>query len=847
MNDKFFNVVDNKGAALQKRLVDNGDGTYAERVSASADIVQAVPGFRTSQGLLSAYGNFSEVSPGDFVTRVTYSNGQVVTALSAGPLVPGESRVVLDVPVYQPCALEVEGSVIRNRQQFATLTLFSNGDDGLPAPVPDPINIVSIYQSSADNGAVYSGSAGTVVTVNLETALPDPQVSAAGVYLSDWVHINGLVDSRLNYQNACIKYISPDRKQITFGFSDEAALPTLAIATVTPTLGTAKLHFYNNMGGASDGFGLRFTGTTATSAAFVSVFGDGDAQASGTLFGDQRATIASSAPQYLNGIFGNVEIKATSRYRLEARPSEAAVLDKAIEGISAVWAGRVARTAVKPSLQYPLRPRFRVYQPVGMSRPTDEITAISKAGTTTATVTHTGTRTYQVNEVVGIYGVRDITNFPQATGTITAVLSATQFQLVLGSAVTATSYGGSVCITNGGAAQPGIIGQNAQTVRQSPSNTEWLEVIGNTTWSGLSIGDYINMHGVRDSGGVDLAVCGAWEVAHLSTTTLLLKPITDILGVRVSPAMPALGTVALNCGGSVILRTTLRIHDLMLEEWSENKVMIDGQGTSRADKSIPVSIVNASLAVSAAQGTAVALGTNGAGAWTVRSGAVRTVDVASAAITATSTGSAIDVTANNGGQQFTFDVTAVSGTSPRMYPRIQESFDGGINWVTTFDLPPCVNSTDKTFITPPLPVLGTHYRSVRTLTGTTPSFTNSVTRTSRPMENPPIRRQLVDRIVSLTATTASTDFLYVDGCKRGQIVLALGAATTAPTIKLQVCDDIQANAWYDVPGATVAGTASATVASAMFDMPAAKFARLVPTVAGSGITADTYTLMLKAW
>ena len=160
---------------------------------------------------------------------------------------------------------------------------------------------------------------------------------------------------------------------------------------------------------------------------------------------------------------------------------------------------------------------------------------------------------------------------------------------------------------------------------------------------------------------------------------------------------------------------------------------------------------------------------------------------------------------------------------------------------------PVVNSTDKTFATPPLPVLGTHYRTIRTVTGTSPSFTNSVTRTSRPFDCPKHRRQLVDRVVSLAATTASTDYLYVEACRKGQLVLSLGAATTAPTLKLQVCEDIQANAWYDVPNSTVAGTASSTVVSAIFDLPPAKFARLIPTVAGSGITADTYTLMVKAW
>ena len=560
-------------------------------------VFQAVPDFRTAQDLLGAYNNFSEVTGADFVTLNSYSNGQKVTALSADPITSGESRITMNVPVYQPAALEVEASVIRNRQQFATLTLFSNGEDGAPSAVPNPINIVSIYQSSADGGVAYNAAAGTICTVILETALPE-QPDEGAVYLSDWINITGLVDSRLNYQNATIKFISADRKTLTFGFSDEAALPSLAIPAVTPTLGTAKVNFYNNMGGAAEGFGLRFTGTTVTSAAIVSVFGNGDAQVSGTLFGDHRVSVGSTAPQYLNGVMGNVELKATSRYRLEGAPRDASILDKGIESSTTQWNIRASRTAVKPSAHLPLYPRFRIFQPVGMSRPADKIAAISKAGTTTWTVTHSGTRTYQVGEIVGIYGVRDITNFAQTVAAVTNVVSPTQFQL-LGTTGTATSYGGFVSIINGGAAQPGIIGQHIQSVAQLTGQLEWLSVVANTTWSGVAVGDYVNLHGVCNDAGVNLAVDGAWEVANISTSTVILRPITDIKGVRVSPAMPALGTTPVNAGGAMILRTTARMHDLMLERWAQTKVEIDGQGTQRLDKALPIHVTNPTTTVTA--------------------------------------------------------------------------------------------------------------------------------------------------------------------------------------------------------------------------------------------------------
>ena len=579
---------------------------------ASGKVEQVVPDMSEKQNLITAFGNFEGVMEGDFITRTRYSNGQIVTALSAGPLYPGESSFILDTPIEQPCAMEVEASVVRNRQQFATITLFSNGATDTPAPVPDPINIVSISQSSAALGAAYTGTAGTVVTLTLETPVPDPAASPAGVYLSDWIHVKGLTDTRLNYQNAAISYISQDRKTLTFGFSDEIALPSLAIPVVTPALGTAKVYFYNNMGGASEGFGTRFTGTTPTQATLVSVSERGDAQVSGVLLGDHRATVATTAPQYLNGLMGNVELKASSRYRFESRAGECSFLDKTIEGLAATFNGRASRTSVKPTYQHKLRPRFRIYQPVGFSKPVAKITEISKSGTTTATVTHNGGYTFEVGNVVGIYGVRDITNFAQSTGTITAVLSPTQFQLVLGSAVTATSYGGTVSIINGGAAQPGVIAQNIQSVRQVPDQGDWLEFIGNTTWAGVSVGDYINVHGVMSSGGVDFAVDGAWEVAHLSTTTMYVKPVVDVYGKRVSPVTPSIGIAVVACGGTVILRSTLRIHDIMLESWSDNRVSIDGQGTARVDRALPVIPITTTTVASSISND-LAIGTSGAG------------------------------------------------------------------------------------------------------------------------------------------------------------------------------------------------------------------------------------------
>lgn len=216
----------------------------------------------------------------------------------------------------QPCALEVEASVVRNRQQFATLALYENGPNG-PDPVPDPINIISIYQCSGDFGISYNATAGAVCTVVPKRLCPCrdspvPCICRTGCMLLAW-------STHGSTTKTAPSSLSLETARPSFGVSDEATLPSLAVAPIAPPAGSAKLHFCNNMGGASDGFGIRFTGGTATSAALVSVFADGDAV---QRFARWRPSHhhRQYSPCIRGGTTGNVELKATSRYRLEAAP-----------------------------------------------------------------------------------------------------------------------------------------------------------------------------------------------------------------------------------------------------------------------------------------------------------------------------------------------------------------------------------------------------------------------------------------------------------------------------------------------------------------------------------------------
>lgn len=763
----------------------------------SGTVTQAIPDSEDRSTISAQWGWFTWVdwAWGDFVTAVGGTNWQSIVALSASPLTAGESVVVNTSKwVMQPAQMEFAGSFVRTWSSFATATLFANWPSG-PDPVPAPINIVSCYQSSAVQWAAYNAVAGTIMHMTLSTPVPNIWVNNA-VFIGDWINITGLNDNRMNYQNACINYISPDRLVIAVGFSDEAALPSLAIPVVTPTLGTAKVNFYNNMSGARNGFGLRFTGITATSAAVVSIFGWDDNQVSGSLLGDHRATISSSAPTYVSwGSFGSYELRASSRYLLSVDVNSACLMDK-VEQAQTNWTARdIPRTSVKPSSEAVLYPRFRLYKPVNISRPIVKIVSAVKTGTTTATVTTHAAHGLVTGNWVTVKGARDVTNFAPLTVPVqVTVTGTTTFTIVWGGAVTATSYGWSVIIANWSKDQPWIIGQTVQSVvSRVAEGSNWLDVVGNTTWAWLNLGDYIDLHGVRSAvDGSDLLRDGAWEVAHIATTTLTLKPIFNISWARVSPALGTL--ISTNCGGTVILRPTLRSHDLSLSAWTDSVTKIFGQGTTRNDLALPVNVINAHSIV---QGTAATPSTTtGLGGWYFNPANVWVVDIASAALTASNTTASIANAVSNA-YQVVIPVTSVTGTTPTLDVTIQESDDGGTNWFSVYQFPRITAAW--TFRSPVLPVIWRHIRYVQTVGWTTPSFTRSLIRNVFPTQVAKPTRLLRDLTFNVNGTLGTaTSALLADPCNNLQLVLRMGTiTTTAPALQLQWSDDGWVN-WYSI-------------------------------------------------
>lgn len=97
---------------------------------------------------------------------------------------------------------------------------------------------------------------------------------------------------------------------------------------------------------------------------------------------------------------------------------------------------------------------------------------------------------------------------------------------------------------------------------------------------------------------------------------------------------------------------------------------------------------------------------------------------ASAARTTTANGTAVAL-GDLGTLRLLLDVTAASGTTPSMTVTVETSFDGSTNWAaigTAFTAATGVTSQRKTY-----PGCDRYVRGVTTISGTTPSFTFSLT------------------------------------------------------------------------------------------------------------------------
>lgn len=336
--------------------------------------------------------------------------------------------------------------------------------------------------------------------------------------------------------------------------------------------------------GALNGAGLVFENTNAAQASFVTKRNGARQRYLNSTIATTAATAITSSPYSDPFIAASVQELATGMDEVSFR-SFTADSNSGPSGI-----GKWGQGIPDEELEYKILIRARNFG--RLTRPVARIETAAKAGTTTATFTTDVAHGLAVGDPISIYGVRDQAAFPTTAATVASVISDTSFTAVVGSATTATSAGGFVNLVEGGVALPGAIGQAVASIAAADGI---LTLTGNTTWTGLAIGESYQLHGLEPA---VRAYEGAYRLVRASAATAELKPIGS------TPAPAAIGTTT--TGGGIIRRTDFRVHFVRVLDHTRHYTEIIGGRGNVADinNAVPVTIAgSATLTANPAQGT----------------------------------------------------------------------------------------------------------------------------------------------------------------------------------------------------------------------------------------------------
>lgn len=522
---------------------------------------------------------FENYVPGQLYTEVKAS-GDIIqvdgNAASASYLVisksPWNVGTESEIETIANFNVPIELSIGASRSQAALGQEFSIEivDTGDALPAYTEVAISSMSQTT------------TTLTVN--TATPH------GLSVGTSIGIYGCADSRFNYGSVVVATApTPTQFTVTAGPSG-----TIASLTASPAvLGTPFVYVRRRLGGANDGTSMIFENATATNASFYVRSESGDAFPSGTIAGNHSATIGTTASVQLVNAANQYAFAPTSEYRLNLASDRVQWHDSAVD-VATGTTQRVLRTSVCPSLDKAYKLRIRATNNKGLAAPVGKIVSAAKTGTTTATVVFAAAHGLTVNDYITIYGARDQTNFANLTAAtqVASVVNSTTITIVWGAAVTATTYGGYAARAQGGQVAQGVIAQVGSSVTIANSI---VSLTGSAAWSGISIGDYVELIGVRESvAGADLLIDGAYKVRNVSTTLLELEAL--------SGTVPPVTLSSTNCGGGVIKRTDLRISFVRAFDYERERVEFAPRPGSDATVALPVQIAQSVTLTANVQG-----------------------------------------------------------------------------------------------------------------------------------------------------------------------------------------------------------------------------------------------------
>ena len=734
------------------------------------------PVFVEPQNITTQFRESFETYNTTTVWSQSVASGDIVqldgNAVSASYLVISKDPLTADTETYVetqstfPVPLEAIVGLGMSQRVLGQELSIEYASTATPIPLPSNVAISSITQAT------------TTLTVTTSTA--------HGLVAGARIGILGITsDSRLNYPCLVVANITSS----TVFTATAGPMGTITSLSVGPYTSQGFVYCRSAMGGAPDGYSQVFENATATNSSMYVRSESDDVYPSGTAAGNHSVTVGSTTSVQAVAANYSYAFVPTTEFRSLLQADRIQYYDIGIDAVAQPTARRnVTQVIPKPTQNYKIR--FRFTNDKSLTVPTAKIVSAVKAGSTTATITTATAHGLTTGDYIVIYGIRDQTNFANLT-TATAVVStptSTTFTIAFGASTTATSYGGMVSRVNGA----NIPASYTTVAIQSATVTATdLTLVGGANWA-FVVGDYVNVYGCRDNAtGADLAVDGVYKVTSVATTTAILLPISTT--VLPSPF------ASTNCGGTVIKRTDARISYVRLFEYLREKVEVLNKGDNFS--SVPV-IVNGAVATVTAVTTVSTVSTVSTASLAAN---VLVNDITSAALTSTATSAAVTPGSGTLSQEFNIIVTAVSGTNPTLDVVIQESDDSATNYYDVYQLPRITAAGQ--YRTPLIPLTGNRVRYVRTVGGTSPSFTNSVNRLQSHTSNP-VQRQFFDRTVVPNTLNSASPAFFTEGCVDLVVMVNMGAiTTTAPVFALQV--SVDNTNWVQL-GADITTAASTT-------------------------------------
>lgn len=583
---------------VARRNVDMLDGTYSEVITSISQ--------NMTNKFREAFEAYDPVNGGKWTESkasgdLVYVDGNAAAAsylvISKDPLTAGTETAITSIGrVSLPIEAAIGASMSQRTlgQEFSIEMI----DTGAPLPDVSDIEISSISQATT--------------TLTVDTVTPH------GLSVGKSIGIRDCSNALANYPALVVAtVVTPNQFTATAGPGG-----TIASQTITNPAGAKGfVYFRERLGRAQNGIAQIFEQSTVTQASLYIRSEAGDALPSGTIAGNHSVTVGTTASVQLVNVAYQYAFSPTTEYRLFVQADRTQWADGAVDAV-AQTTSRLLRTQVCPDPSATYKVRIRCTNNKSLTVPNAQIVSAVKTGTTTATITTDRPHGLVATDPVVVYGIRaqGATEFPNLlTATaVASVVDATTFTIVIGTAGTVTSYGGYVAKVQGGNLMSAlganaVVAQSA-TLSTLADGTRQLLVTGNTNWAGLSIGDLVNLVGVRDNTtGATLGVDGAWKVANSATTSLTL-----VLPYAGSLTLPAdFGST--NCGGGVIKRTDIRVSFLRVFDYERERVELLARPSGDLGAAVPVAIQGGTVTTVSTVTTAGVQGTQANNATTVPS------------------------------------------------------------------------------------------------------------------------------------------------------------------------------------------------------------------------------------